>query len=768
MQTATPLLLALLGATAPATPTPRVAVVYSAFSGYSFRSEYEAPLSALGWRYEGFENTAAAQLAARLKDFDLVISASTGNYESPQDMAAFRAQWLAYLEGGGVLLVTDASYPSVLSMWVNTLGDAYQLASAVCAAASKQNPEARAVTVDGGPLMTVPNDLAPLLRARENLWAHLDSWPEGWQSHVTCRDGKSLWLTRRVGRGLLVATSYYSLKDPQGQALARAMLENLALYAQAARHDLEVTRLHLGELAPGETKVRLGIRHVGEGPRELKVGVQAEMPGAAAKMPALVPARVTPAEEARLELPLRVAARGQQIIRVVVTDESGRALLDWPTPVEIPPPVRVTLRRWHLYPGQSRLEAEVCLLPDLGTEVEGLRLEYRIDDRRAGSCAASGRALPLSLPVGRLQRGEHTLRVSLRAGGREVGAATERFFRHDSPRVALRGDGVTLVEGKPFFPFGFYHVSQSRPLPHRLEMLRDLAAAGFNAAHARAMEVNEYGSFLDECAKAGVYVVTEFTAPPLEVIARYRSHPAVLGWDPGDEPDLWGISPAKMTASYDQFKQLDPDHPVYTVVANPVAYAAYARGTDILAPDPYPIPNAPVSMVYDSLSRARREASRWGTALWGILQAFAWEKSRAPTPAEIRAMTYLALLAGAKGILYYTYADGTWVLPEHPEQWDALKALVPEMRRIAPAVMDGRFSLLSEGRDGLYAGVWSHRGERLVVVVNSAPKQRSFDLPLRARSAELLFRDGPAPSVRGGRIRGDIDGLETVVLRASR
>ena len=266
----------------------RVAVVYSAFSGYSFRSEYEAPLSALGWRYEGFENTAAAQLAARLKDFDLVISASTGNYESPQDMAAFRAQWLAYLEGGGVLLVTDASYPSVLSMWVNTLGDAYQLASAVCAAASKQNPEARAVTVDGGPLMTVPNDLAPLLRARENLWAHLDSWPEGWQSHVTCRDGKSLWLTRRVGRGLLVATSYYSLKDPQGQALARAMLENLALYAQAARHDLGVLPAS-GRTAPGETKVRLGIRHVGEGPRELKVGVQAEMPGAAARCPPSCP-----------------------------------------------------------------------------------------------------------------------------------------------------------------------------------------------------------------------------------------------------------------------------------------------------------------------------------------------------------------------------------------------------------------------------------------------------------------------------------------------
>ena len=59
----------------------------------------------------------------------------------------------------------------------------------------------------------------------------------------------------------------------------------------------------------------------------------------------------------------------------------------------------------------------------------------RIDDRRAGSCAASGRALPLSLPVGRLQRGEHTLRVSLRAGGREVRAATERFFRHDFRRA---------------------------------------------------------------------------------------------------------------------------------------------------------------------------------------------------------------------------------------------------------------------------------------------------------------------------------------------
>ncbi len=759
----------LLAQAAPA--APRVAVVYSSWDkgGKAFFEEYDAHLRALGWEFEKFENVAIADLVARLGDFDLVIAASVANYEHPQNMAPYRDQWLAFLDRGGCLLITDASYGSVLDLWVNTFGDDFRLTTTTCAAHREGTPESRRITVAGHPLMSVPNDLGPLLRGRP-LWAHLDSWSDAWQSLVTCKDGKSLLLARPVGKGLVVVTSYYSFRGATEPA-AVALLRNLQFYRECLSRGLAVDRLAFSPLAPGPGHVELALSNHTGADLALRTWVQVEPEGQALVVGQPVSVELKNAGAASVNLPFAVGTRGNSVLRVVVDNAQGERLLDLPRPVDLPPAIRVELKRKHLYPRDTRLEARVLLLPDAGLDPASLRLEHRVDTGAPQVQRAPGEEAAIALPLEDLGLGKHSLNLRLLAGDKPVGEATEIFLKHSQGRVGFRPDGATLLDGKPFFPFGFYHVSWPFTAEQRLKTVQDLAAAGFNVIHCgiKRGEMETYGAFLDECHQVGVHVITEFGEPMFDVVQRYEDKPAVLGWNPGDEPDGQGVDPREMYARYDRFKELDPEHLVYTVLCVPPRYGLYARGTEVVAPDPYPIPNGPVTIVYDLLKAAHTEADRYDTVLWGVLQCFGnyggW--TRPPTAAELRAMTYLALLAGVKGVIYYTYQDGNWLVTANPEQWQAAKALVPEITRLAPALLDGTFELLAENDRGLYAGCWTHQGRGYVVVVNGGAEAADFELAVKGARAEKLFGDAAAPALAGGKLKGSIGGLGTLVVLVS-
>ena len=357
------------------------------------------------------------------------------------------------------------------------------------------------------------------------------------------------------------------------------------------------------------------------------------------------------------------------------------------------------------------------------------------------------------------------------AGKEVVGEAECPFTRHPQGTVSLRADGVTLVDGKPFFPFGFYHVSWSFTPEQRAEMVRDMGEGGFNVAHVgiKGGELDSFGALLDEAQSVGVKICLEFGMDQLQVIAKYKEHPAVLTWNPGDEPDGQGVPPEVMFDRYDRFKQLDPNHLVYTTMCVPASYHRYVRGTDIAAPDPYPIPFAPVTMVWDTLSAAHREAAKFDTAVWAIPQCFGtygpW--TRPPTAPELRVMTYLALLAQMKGIIYYTYADPGWKVKENPEQWEAAKALAAEVRVLAPALMDGKFTLLCEGRDGVYVGCWELGGTRYLMAANVEGKEAAFEVDLPGNEAKTLFGKAEEVALKGGKLRGTLEGMGTVVVEVS-
>ena len=129
-----------------------------------------------------------------------------------------------------------------------------------------------------------------------------------------------------------------------------------------------------------------------------------------------------------------------------------------------------------------------------------------------------------------------------------------------------------------------------------------------------------------------------------------------------DEPEQSGVLPQAVREKHRLAKQSDPEKPTAVTVYDPDRYLEYAGTADILMVDPYPVPVRPLKSVPEAVLAAREV--RGNEPVWAIIQVFDWKEfsqeaaregiARLPTPAEIRAMAYLAIAAGAKGLIFYT------------------------------------------------------------------------------------------------------------------
>ena len=126
-------------------------------------------------------------------------------------------------------------------------------------------------------------------------------------------------------------------------------------------------------------------------------------------------------------------------------------------------------------------------------------------------------------------------------------------------------------------------------------------------------------------------------------------------------------------------------------------------------------------------------------------------------------MSYLALMAGVKGIIYYTYYDGSFDILKAPDLLEAVKAFPAELRGLIPFVLDGKGELLAEDKDGVYAMAWTRGTERRLVVVNARDKEAEVSLPFAG--AKVLFGMPRNLRADGDQLRFTISPLERVVIK---
>ena len=247
----------------------------------------------------------------------------------------------------------------------------------------------------------------------------------------------------------------------------------------------------------------------------------------------------------------------------------------------------------------------------------------------------------------------------------------------EKSRVTLRDDGTVLVGGEPFFPIGIYAVSECEANGNSIDRaFRDLKAAGFNLVHRTSPNpLNEYEKFLDLADKHGLKV---FTLPVSSykkdfyfdsLIPKTKHHDCILAWYLAD--DTASNTDPETVALRDRLcKLLDTDH--LTLQADAVMmggafvrYREYVHTTDVFLPELYPVygkkpHGGEVAEIVANMKVIREAIAEAGApvkSVWPIIQHFdgwgAWK--RFPTFAELRAMSWQAIIHGGKGITWYAY-----------------------------------------------------------------------------------------------------------------
>ena len=194
--------------------------------------------------------------------------------------------------------------------------------------------------------------------------------------------------------------------------------------------------------------------------------------------------------------------------------------------------------------------------------------------------------------------------------------------------------------------------------------------------------------------------------------------------------------------AFEMVKGLDAGHPVVIHLVGDetiaTALARYARSTDLASVQCEPIPDRPVKSVADIVDLVRR-SSGTRPIQCAIQAGGRLHRHREPTPAELRAMSYLALVHGARLLLYYQY------LPMAPSVWAALRSLSLEVKTLAPILLgtspdDAQTRAV---RDGVHVLGTRAGGKAYVLAVNTLPSDARVTIrfPLRpaAARAQVLF-----------------------------
>lgn len=213
-----------------------------------------------------------------------------------------------------------------------------------------------------------------------------------------------------------------------------------------------------------------------------------------------------------------------------------------------------------------------------------------------------------------------------------------------------------------------------------------------NADRYRAIGVNLYVGLwrgptaeqLDRLDKAGLRVICGLN----EKSRAFLDRPTIAGWMHGDEPDNaqslgpgkgYGppIKPMTIVNDYAALRQTDPSRPVLLNLGQGVAwdgyhgrgvrtnhpedYPEYLKGCDIASFDIYPAVHDKQEIagnlwyVPKGVERLRRWTDN-KKPVWSCIETTRISNvHRKPTPAQVRTEVWMALIHGAKGLIYFAH-----------------------------------------------------------------------------------------------------------------
>ena len=343
----------------------------------------------------------------------------------------------------------------------------------------------------------------------------------------------------------------------------------------------------------------------------------------------------------------------------------------------------------------------------------------------------------------------------------------------EAAKITFRsGSNTMLANGKPIFPVGFYDVAWKYNTEEMITAIDAMADAGFNLIHTSRHDEVDYNRVLDRAAQRGVYVITEGHGFDADYLSSKQSHPAVLGWNLGDDVHT-NISPDQLAEKDEVVKSADPHHLRYFADFYSDRLETYLKAGQVAGPYDYPIDNSSDASLGD-VEKIMDRARKAGRPMLGVPQSFRWpgndgenRPKRLPSGKEGRNMTYINIANGVEGILYYCWREyGTALPQEAPELWEELKRTRQELRVLEPALNEGQFTKNPTEND-IVSSHWRHEGKLYVIAINLSNEGRNVSVILPENftgSPRSLFSGRPATlQVADGRLTGGMGGQEVQV-----
>jgi hypothetical protein len=326
--------------------------------------------------------------------------------------------------------------------------------------------------------------------------------------------------------------------------------------------------------------------------------------------------------------------------------------------------------------------------------------------------------------------------------------------------------GGVIVNGRIFFPFGFYCYS-----PVYYTLPEEEAVKGFNmiSPYQKILPetFNERKAYMDRCATLGIKVHYNLLSVSggggvnsqiegisenekmdrlINEIIAFRDHPALLSWYISDEPNGYKLPPEKLEQIYRTVKTADPWHPVSAVFMAPFTSARkYAGGLDIVMADPYPVPNGPVSQVGRITAQLSKEFKGF-KPVWIVPQAFGGGEwwGREPSLQELRSMTYQAIINGAKGIQYFI-RHGLNSFPKSTASWNECGRMALEISEITPWLLsDESAPQVRTSAGDISVSSYLYMGKTLILAVNTSNKPQKIDIIVgrsTSGTADVIFEN---------------------------
>ena len=324
------------------------------------------------------------------------------------------------------------------------------------------------------------------------------------------------------------------------------------------------------------------------------------------------------------------------------------------------------------------------------------------------------------------------------------------------------------MDGKPFFVLGWYEGADPRKEDSK-SRVREIAGGPFNTIlnyGVNSGSIEQITSYLDEVhanrmkliysikdlypgtrwypGKVGSWSGEEEMTK--NVVRTFRSHPAILAWYLNDElgPEFM----PQLTEHYQWVSAIDRDHPCFVVLCRPAEFDKYLGTMDILGIDPYPIPKHPVTMVSEWAKMAQAAVQR-ARPVWVVPQAFPWShynkkiEERWPTYEEMRCMSYLGLIHGAKGLIYYAYYD-IKKAPDPKERWDLMVKIATEIKEQVPIILsqDSRKTVTVSPDGKVHSMVKEHGGKLYIFAANPTPDSLTASFAFREPLSTLKLVSG--------------------------